>query len=942
MKKILLIILPAFLFCHERGFSQDIPAGVPPAVLQQYRDKLAQLGLSQEEFLKILQARGVDVNNITPQNAQQVKSQVDGIIADLTVQRADSLKTVVPTSRPGAANSVNGIRDTTPPEDRTTGQIVRTQASAVGSSNGRNTAEKTRTAAVEQKDVDSTAEPAKPPGPPAKVYGQDKFRDGSILQFVDKDYKAPDTYILGVGDKITVSIFGRSLDNETADILRDGTVHFNKMPPVNVRGLSLSDARKLLGRVFHQAYVFDADEFRAEVSNTRSVSVDIVGEAVNPGRYTISAANSAFNALVFARGVTDVGSVRSIQLKRANGETKILDVYEYLSNPSAGKDFSLRDNDFIVVPVIGKTVYIKGAVLRPARYELTRGENLIKLIQYAAGLAANAYAANIQIIRSAEGKKILDVNLGDLRSQGKDFELANGDSVDVRINLKPLEDVVSVNGAVDFPGDYELVKNMRLSDLIKKAGLRKEARTDYVFIQRFNTDQTTQSRSVDLKEVLANPGSPNNILLQSRDSISIFSQARFSDRYNVLINGAVRHGTRQTWDPGKSLRVSDLVTLAGGLRPDAVNFAYIIRKDTQNGKLIQYIRIENIKQVVQNPASPENILLAPGDEIRTFSNSTFTDSFNIRVSGTVRQPGSFRYDKTLTLKDALTLAGGLKLEAAKNRVQIYRVLFGDNLGSTTAVANIEVDKDLNSISGGNASFELQPFDQIEVRAIPDFGPQKNVLITGEVKYPGQYGLIAKNEKTLSLVRQAGGLTAEAFPPGATLYRNADGVGYIIMKLHQVLADSNSNFNYVLREGDVIDIPKSKDIVTIVGATRANELYPERILLGGKINIAFTEGKNANYYVREYAAGVNKDGRWNRISVLYPNGQIKKTKDFLLFKIYPRVEKGSIVTVGLADKKPEREKNKTERPPIDWSKVLADSIAQATAILSLILLVQRIN
>ena len=97
--------------------------------------------------------------------------------------------------------------------------------------------------------------------------------------------------------------------------------------------------------------------------------------------------------------------------------------------------------------------------------------------------------------------------------------------------------------------------------------------------------------------------------------------------------------------------------------------------------------------------------------------------------------------------------------------------------------------------------------------------------------------------------------------------------------------------------------------------------------------------SAWYYVEKYA-GIGKEGRRRLISVEQPNGQIQRTKDFLLFKIYPRVQKGSIISVGYAEKK--KEIKKSDRKEVDWGKVLADTIAQATALLSFILLIQRLN
>ena len=208
-------------------------------------------------------------------------------------------------------------------------------------------------------------------------------------------------------------------------------------------------------------------------------------------------------------------------------------------------------------------------------------------------------------------------------------------------------------------------------------------------------------------------------------------------------------------------------------------------------------------------------------------------------------------------------------------------------------------------------------------------------------FRSQYALIDKNEKLTSIIQRAGGMTAEAFADGATLFRVQDDIGYVIVQLEDALKNPSSYFNVIMKEGDIIDIPKSKDIVTIQGATRAPELYPERILSYGKINIAYEGDHNAWYYVDKYAAGVSSEGRKRLISVVHPNGEVKRTKDYFFFKIYPKVQKGSVIKVGYVEKKVE-DKRKGERKEIDWGKVLSDSIAQATAILTFIILIQRLQ
>jgi protein involved in polysaccharide export with SLBB domain len=736
---------------------------------------------------------------------------------------------------------------------------------------------------------------------------------------------------------LTISISGISLYNATLEVKKDGAIEPDRMPKIFVRGLSLGRAKKVIETSFMRFYQFRKEDFDVSVNAARVVTVNIVGEVFKPGSYTISGGNTAFNALVTAGGPTNIGSPRSIQLIRASGEKKRLDVYEFLLDPSVARDFSLFENDYISVPVAERVITVQGAVRRPAKYELIRGENLIKLVGFAGGLSENAVQTTMQVKRFVDDReKIFDVNYRNLKENGGDFDLSNGDIVIVKTIPKAYENYANIIGAVNLPGDYQITEGMRVADVLKKAELRPEA-TNFAYLQRVNPNQTMALKFITVDDILKNPNAETNYLLQAKDRILVYRQAQFTQKDSLFVSGAVRSELRFPFDPAKTIRVSDLVNLAGGLRPDATEFAYVTRRDPKNFKFIEYKRVE-LRQALERPSSTDNITLQPNDELRVQSRTLFVDEASVKVSGAIRQPGEYPWDKSLTLRDVLTLAGGLKIEAASNRVDVFRVQLNGNEEVRTVVATIEVDKNLNTPDDASANFGLQPYDNIVVRSIPEFNFQKMVTITGEVKYPGPYALTDKNEKLTQVIQRAGGTTAEAFPAGATVYRQQDNIGYIVIKLEEAVKNANSNYNIILKDGDLIEIPKTKDIVTIRGATQSSDLYPEKILAGGKINVAFDGNHSVLYYVDKYAAGVGKDGRKRLISVEHPNGQIERTKDYFFYKSYPTVQKGSIITVGYVEKKKEYERQ--PRKEIDWSKVLADSVAQATALLTLIILVQR--
>ena len=930
MRKILLFFTLFFIISFHSVIAQT--SGIDRIFIT---SELSKRGLTEQEVREKLLSKNIDIDKLKAEDLPKMRRQIEDAINELEQEKAQKQQ------KPQAA-----IIDSNPSQGQKSGVEEKLSSEAKQLSKGKAEEIKediARGASAEEAISKALLSNLKDSAVniPAYVYGQNLFRDKNLGYFLDKSFKAPDSYILNVGDKLTVSISNpRVFYNQSFEIDKEGFLKLDNMPRTNLKGMTVERARKVLASNFARFYSFAQEDFQITVTAARIVTINITGDVFNPGTHTLSAGNSAFNALAAVGGPTNIGSVRNIQLFHTSTGGKVrLDVYAFLFNPGSTKDLYLYENDFIYVPPIGRVASIEGAIVRPFKYELIDGENLMKLIEYAGGLTDNAYQSTIQIKRYVDDKeKFIDVNYRDLKNKGGDFVLLKGDAVIIRKIPENRENFASVSGAVDLPGNYELTEGMRVSDLIKKSVMKKEARTDVAYLQRLNPDKTIQLKIINIDEILSNPASPANFLLQSRDSLAIFNQERFARKDYIAVGGAVRSKVNYPYDVTKTIRVNDAVNLSGGLLTTATDFAYIVRKDTSNKKNVEYLKI-NVRNAISKPNSADNIILMPNDSLHILSKEDFVDEGFIKVSGSVRNPGEFKYARSLTLSDALVMANGLKLEAAMNKVDIFRIIMNDNQPLKTVVATIEVDKDLNIIDSKFKDFQLQPYDQIFVRTIPKFSLQKYVNVTGEVAYPGEYALIEENEKISSIITRAGGLNTEAFPSGSTLYRPQDNIGFIIINLDEITKNTNSNGNIVLKEGDIIDIPKTKDIVSIKGATRASDLYLSKILANGTVNIAFDGERSAWYYIDKYAAGVNKDGRKKLIVVEQPNGTVKRTKNFFFFKVYPTVQKGSTITVGYAEKKVE--KDKTPKEKTDWGKILSDTIAQTVALLSFILLIERL-
>jgi protein involved in polysaccharide export with SLBB domain len=900
------------------------------ALQQQARAELQRRGVDEAAVRAKLLQRGIDIDNVQPEQLASLQPTIEAVIQEVEAEKAKAAPAApsaaptpekTPAARPGAP----------------------TNAAAPGTLNTYEIQEKVKQgASVEEAISELAARPADSL-PPAQVYGQHLFRNKSLAIFrTTNEVKPPDSYVLSAGDEITVSVFGASQFDSKFEINREGYIQPSGMPKVFLKGVRLGQARDLLRNRFGQFYRFAPEQFAVSLSTARSLTVNIFGETVNYGSFAISAVNTAFNALVAAGGPTDLGTVRNIKLIRGRS-TRQLDLYEFMNNPGIQYDFFLEDNDIIHVPVAERVVGISGAINRPFRYELINGENLLKLLEYAGGLRANAYREIVQVRRFAADKQLLiDVNLADLVAKKQDFSLLNGDEVIVREIPSPMDNTASIEGAVELPGKYALRETPRVSDLLKKGLLRREARRDLAFLSRLNPNQTRRLVQLDLEAILANPGSAQDLPLQAQDQLVVYALARYTDRSSFSVRGAVRDTLSGVPFPSDStITLQRALLLAGGLRSDANDMGYLVRSNPNNPKEKQYLSVD-LMAALRDANSPQNLVLQPFDEVVALSRLAFTDAATVAVGGAVRSPGTFAYGRNMRLREAIVLAGGFRLEAALNRVDIFRVEIRENQPTRTIVNTIEVDN--NFFAPGNASekIELQPFDEVVVRTVPEFEFQQFVELQGELRYPGRYALISDNERLADLIRRAGGLSEEAFPEGATLLRNAGQRGYVVTNLPEALRQRSSPHNHILKEGDVVTVPKREDLVGIsIANTRAAEAYRQDFLPSGRINVAYRAGRRAGWYIREYAAGFDKkNAAKTKVTVVHPNGKISRTVNLGLFKIYPKVKKGTLIAVG--GKQPKPEKPEKEKKSVDWDKRLTQILATVSTLATVALAVSALR
>ncbi len=895
-------------------FAFLISLALPVAVMAQNATMVAMAqaelnkrGLNEGEVRTRLLESGIDIDNISPADYASYQDRVISILDQMQAEKTAQAAASAPVAGSASAN-----------EPATAASMVQTASNTPQSTVGEVAAE----AALEETLVENNVSPTAG----NDIYGHSLFTGKNLEVFRTTDgAQAPDTYVLGEGDEVHISIFGSSQTEIHQRIGADGSIQPAGSTKIFLKGMTLAQGRTAIQNKLSQFFSFRPDQIAVTITTARTVSVSIYGEVGVQGGFTISALNTAFNALAAAGGPTEMGSIRNVQLSRA-GKNYRLDLYKYMTNPTAGVKYDIQNGDVIFVPIAQKVVEIEGAVNRPMRYELVEGESMLDLINYAGGLTANAHPDFVQVERFENGsKKYLEYNLKDILSGKSKVVLEQGDAVRIRTGNEPLDQYVAISGDVYYGGNYDLEKNKSLSTLLENAKPRYTARTEYVYVERTRPDETVEVLTVPWPGINGNP----DFTLEPRDAVRVLDLASFRDVETISVNGQVRAPFTRTFGMNDRMTVAQAIEYADGLKPSVFPVAYIFRRDLTNADKMEYIRI--------NLDTDGDTILQPGDRLNIYDNTRYTNVGEVNVSGAVKEPFGTAYDPSLTVHDLLSMAGGFTVGAAFDKVEVFRV----NLSNTDAVKmdriTLKVDDDYNVVGD---DFQLQPFDHVVVRHTPNFTMGRSVEINGRVKYPGTYVLTDNKMQLSSVLEMAGGLLDDA-DPFARLFRTYNNRGNIGLDLREVKQHKgNLKDDPILMEGDVINIVRQENTVIIreIG-TRFAQYIPSDYSATQKI-VVYQGGRSARWYINHYAGGFQKMADRNSVTVTMPNNQTEGTTRFLGIRKYPTVEPGAVITMRLDDQK--REKLEKPKEKIDWGAEMRSTLSALTSVVSIYLLIDRLK
>lgn len=585
---------------------------------------------------------------------------------------------------------------------------------------------------VEKQTEVAEQDSTKPP-----LFGRSIFQSGNLqLMGQATDTKAPDTYVLGPGDELVVSVFGTSYANEVIKIDGKGAARVKGMGTMYVTGLTFEAARKLIRAKFGQFYDLNNNQLEITLLFSRVIRVNVVGEVNTPGTYEFSALNSVFNALLAAGGPSEGGSVRQIEVQRGGKVVYRFDTYHFLAGKLSNKPFSLEDQDYIVVKALGSAVELQGAVRRPATYELLPAEGIEDLIDWAGGLSSNAYQGSIQRITFANGARVV-----------KEFQLVpgkmpldslrDGDQILVRNLPDDVRNALEIEGDVNQPGTYTFEPNITVFQLISRAGgLKPTAYTQKAFLSRKKTDASSEMIALDLTTILVDSTAGANLSLQPYDKLLIASKADLVDIYNIQVIGAVRKPAEVQYASG--LTLGDLLLQVGGLKPEAdVKRIEIIRlalfdEQTKTGSRIFTVSVE----VENGELKGEDLSkkLMPYDRVYVRTLADFMTPTSVTLSGEFNYPGTYALlSRDEKVSDLIQRAGGLKPYAFVEAAKFYRET------APGGQVLIDLSKVLKTQSS-RYNYRLVDGDVIEV---PEFVPYVSIQGLG-IQYLNTTGLEAVN------------------------------------------------------------------------------------------------------------------------------------------------------------------------------------------------------
>ena len=635
------------------------------------------------------------------------------------------------------------------------------------------------------------------------VFGREIFSNKNLSFEPDLNIPTPKNYILSAGDELLINVWGDSELNLKLKVSPEGTILIPNLGPVSVSGLTIETAenriRQELGRIMStlSGNTDGANTFvSVSLSQIRSIKVNIVGEVVAPGTYTLPSFATLFNALYAAGGVNEIGSLRGIKVYRNSKEVAKLDVYDYLLNGKYNTNIRLEENDMVIVSPYDQLAVVRGKVKRNRIFEMKKGETLQQLLNMAGGFTGDAYKKDVCIKRKADSRYQIATVTED---KYPTFAMMDGDSLLVDSVIPFYENRLIVTGAVWRPGEYELNGTVHtVKGLINQAaGLKGDEFTGRAQITRLNPDFTTTVIAVDIRGILN--GTSPDIELKPEDILNIPSLFDLREPYTIKISGAVNYV--DTILPYRNnLTVEDAIMMAGGLKESAatVNVEVARRiKDTKTyensnrtAEVFNFELNDNLGLIsVDGKNSNSVFTLEPFDEVYVRFSPGYQEQQVVKVDGEITFSGDYVLaEKNSRLSNIIAKAGGITPDAYVKGASLKRQLTEDEMRRLETLLQLSTNKQsrdsvalsLENIKNYSVGIDLEkalanPGSAHDVVLrdgdelyIPQL--QSTVKINGAVTYPNSV-TYTKGMSVGNCLSQAGGYNDIARKYPIVIYMN---------------------------------------------------------------------------------------------------------------------------------------------------------------------------
>ena len=635
------------------------------------------------------------------------------------------------------------------------------------------------------------------------VFGREIFSNKNLSFEPNLNVPTPKGYVLSAGDELLINVWGDSELNLKLKVSPEGTILIPNLGPVSVSGLTIETAenriRQELGRIMStlSGDTDGANTFvSVSLSQIRSIKVNIVGEVVAPGTYTLPSFATLFNALYAAGGVNEIGSLRGIKVYRNSKEVAKLDVYDYLLNGKYNTNIRLEENDMVIVSPYDQLAVVQGKVKRNRIFELKKGETLSQLLNMAGGFTGDAYRKDVRIKRKAGSRYQIATVTED---KYPTFAMIDGDSLLVDSVIPFYENRLTVTGAVWRPGEYELNGTVHtVRQLVDQAaGLKGDEFAGRAQITRLNPDFTTTVIAVDIRGILN--GTAPDMELKPEDQLSIPSLFDLREPYTIKVSGAVNY--IDTVLPYRNnLTVEDAIMMAGGLKESAatVNVEVARRiKDTKTyentnrtAEVFNFELNDNLGLIPVNGKNSDTVFtLEPFDEVYVRFSPGYQEQQVVKVNGEITFSGDYVLaEKNSRLSDIIAKAGGITPDAYVKGASLKRQLTEDEMRRLETLLQLSANKQsrdsvalsLENIKDYSVGIDLEkalanPGSAHDVVLrdgdelyIPQF--QSTVKISGAVTYPNSV-TYTNGMSVKSCLSQAGGYNDIARKYPIVIYMN---------------------------------------------------------------------------------------------------------------------------------------------------------------------------